>query len=228
MLTLDLIPALSLAPGGPRQVSISGEAIPQRGAPSLTPSLPHSPVFSSVWLLSTVSIWGCAVALAVASSAAGVAVAVVSAAGTSACLGSSLSWASSAFKDGELSVEALVALSLSGAAAGFSSEEAAGVAACGAGCSEPVSAAPSPFFSSAGALLSLLPSSCWALSAAAASVAAAAASLSLFSAAPPAGPSSFLSPASVSDAGASPFFSPLSFFLVMCPRKLAWILVAAL
>uniref|UniRef100_A0A8C0V3V8 Secreted protein n=1 Tax=Cyanistes caeruleus TaxID=156563 RepID=A0A8C0V3V8_CYACU len=184
-------------------------------------------VFSSVWLLSTVSIWGCAVALAVASSAAGVVVAVVSAAGTSACLGSSLSWASSAFKDGELSVEALVALSLSGAAAaaGFSSEEAAGVAACGAGCSEPVSAAPSPFFSSAGALLSLLPSSCWALSAASV---AAGASLSLFSAAPPAGPSSFLSAASVSDAGASPFFSPLSFFLVMCPRKLAWILVAAL
>uniref|UniRef100_U3JU28 Uncharacterized protein n=1 Tax=Ficedula albicollis TaxID=59894 RepID=U3JU28_FICAL len=185
-------------------------------------------VFSSVWLLSTVSIWGCAVALAVASSAAGVAVAVVSAAGTSACLGSSLSWASSAFKDGELSVEALVALSLSGAAAaaGFSSEEAAGAAACGAGCSEPVSPAPSPFFSSAGALLSLLPSCCWALSAAAS--VAAGASLSLFSAAPPAGPSSFLSVASVSDAGASPFFSPLSFFLVMCPRKLAWILVAAL
>uniref|UniRef100_A0A8C4IYM6 Secreted protein n=1 Tax=Dromaius novaehollandiae TaxID=8790 RepID=A0A8C4IYM6_DRONO len=184
-------------------------------------------VFSSVWLLSTVSIWGCAVALAVASSAAGVEVAVVSAAGTSACLGSSLSWASSAFKDGELSVEALVALSVSAAAAGFSSEEAAGVAACGAGCSEPVSATPSPFFSSAGTLLSLLPSSTWALSAAAASVAAGA-SLSLFSPAPPAGPSSFLSAVSVSEAGASPFFSPLSFFLVMCPRKLAWILVAAL
>uniref|UniRef100_A0A8B9F007 Secreted protein n=1 Tax=Amazona collaria TaxID=241587 RepID=A0A8B9F007_9PSIT len=186
-------------------------------------------VFSSVWLLSTVSIWGCAVALAVASSAAGVVVvAVVSAAGTSACLGSSLSWASSAFKDGELSVEALVALSVSAAAAaGFSSEEAAGAAACGAGCSEPVSAAPSPFFSSAGALLSLLPSSTWALSAVAASVAVGA-SVSLFSGAPSAGPSSFLSAASVSDAGASPFFSPLSFFLVMCPRKLAWILVAAL
>lgn len=192
---------------------------PYRGA--------HSPVFSSVWLLSTVSIWGCAVALAVASSAAGVVVAVVSAAGTSACLGSSLSWASSAFKDGELSVEALVALSVSAAAADFSSEEAAGVAACGAGCSEPVSAAPFPFFSSAGALLSLLPSSSWALSAALASVAAEA-SLSLFSAAPPTGPSSFLSAASDSDAGASAFFSPLSFFLVMCPRKLAWILVAAL
>lgn len=223
LLTLILIPLMARhIPRRPR------EAYPFLERPPPCRGI-HSPVFSSVWLLSTVSIWGCAVALAVASSAAGVVVAVVSAAGTSACLGSSLSWASSAFKDGELSVEALVALSVSAAAAAadFSSEEAAGVAACGAGCSEPVSAAPSPFFSSAGALLSLLPSSSWALSAAAASVAAGA-SLSLFSAAPPAGPSSFLSAASLSDAGASPFFSPLSFFLVMCPRKLAWILVAAL
>lgn len=219
---LPLTPSLTTTPALAGQPQVHPqETIP--GGPGT-----HSPVFSSVWLLSTVSIWGCAVALAVASSAAGVAVAVVSAAGTSACLGSSLSWASSAFKDSELSVEALVALSVSAAAAeGFSSEDAAGVAACGAGSSAPASAAPSPFFSSAGALLPLLPSSSWALPAAGAAVAAGA-SLSLFSAAPPAGPSSFLSVASVSAAGASPFFSPLSFFLVMCPRKLAWILVAAL
>uniref|UniRef100_A0A7M4E6N7 Uncharacterized protein n=1 Tax=Crocodylus porosus TaxID=8502 RepID=A0A7M4E6N7_CROPO len=188
----------------------------------------HSPVFSSVWLLSTVSVGGSAVALAVASSAAVGVTAVVTAAGTSACLGSSLSWASSAFKDGELSVEALVALSVSVAAGvGFSSEEAAGVVAFGAGCSELASVAPSPFFSSTGALPSLLPSSGWALSEGAASVAEGA-SLSLFSATPSVGASSFLSAVSASAAWASPFFSPLSFFLVMCPRKLAWILVAAL
>uniref|UniRef100_A0A8C4VGG0 Secreted protein n=1 Tax=Gopherus evgoodei TaxID=1825980 RepID=A0A8C4VGG0_9SAUR len=179
-------------------------------------------VFSSVWLLSAVSV--CAIALAVASSAA----VVVTAAGTSACLGSSLSWASSAFKDGELSVEALVALSVSVAVgAGLSSEEEAGVAACGAGCSEPASAVPSPCFSSEGALPSLLPSAGGTLSDGAASVAAGA-SLSLFSATPSDGASSFFSAASASAAWTSPFFSPLSFFLVMCPRKLAWILVAAL
>uniref|UniRef100_A0A8D0GAY1 Transmembrane protein n=1 Tax=Sphenodon punctatus TaxID=8508 RepID=A0A8D0GAY1_SPHPU len=177
-------------------------------------------VFSSVWLLSTVSVWGCAVALVVASSAA--VVAVVTAAGTSACLGSSLTWASSAFKDGELSVEALVALSVSVAAgAGLSSKEAAGVVACAAGFSEPASAVPSPCFSSAGAPPSLLPSSVFALSDRAASVAAGEL-LSLFSATPSARASSFFfSAASASAFGTSPFFSTLSFFLVMCPRKLA-------
>uniref|UniRef100_A0A8C8R9E5 Secreted protein n=1 Tax=Pelusios castaneus TaxID=367368 RepID=A0A8C8R9E5_9SAUR len=153
-------------------------------------------VFSSVWLLSAVSVWGCTFALAVASSAA----AVASAAGTSACLGSSLSWASSAFKDGELSVEALVALSVSVAVgAGFSSEEEAGVAAGRLGCSEPASTGPSPCFSSKGALPSLLSSTGWALSDGVASVAVGT-SLSLFSATPSAGASSFFSAASASAA----------------------------
>uniref|UniRef100_A0A670IFG2 Secreted protein n=1 Tax=Podarcis muralis TaxID=64176 RepID=A0A670IFG2_PODMU len=174
-------------------------------------------VFSSVWLLSAVSVWGCAVALAVASSAAVGVTAVVTVAGTSACLGSSLTWASSAFKDGELSVEALVALSVSAAtAADFSSDGAAGVVAFVAGCSEPVSAVPSPCFSSAGVLPPLLPSAGRAFSVGAASVIAA-----LPSAKPLARTSSFFSPASTSVVWESPFFSPLSFFLVMCPRKLA-------
>uniref|UniRef100_A0A8D0DLT6 Secreted protein n=1 Tax=Salvator merianae TaxID=96440 RepID=A0A8D0DLT6_SALMN len=172
-------------------------------------------VFSSVWLLSAVSVWGCAVALAVASSAVVGVTAVVTVAGTSACLGSSLTWASSAFKDGELSVEALVALSVS-VAAGFSSEGAAGVVAFGVACSDPVSVVPPPCFSSAGVLPPLLPSTGRAFSVGAASVIAA-----LPSARPLARTSSFFSPASTSVIWASPFFSPLSFFLVMCPRKLA-------
>uniref|UniRef100_A0A803TS26 Secreted protein n=1 Tax=Anolis carolinensis TaxID=28377 RepID=A0A803TS26_ANOCA len=174
-------------------------------------------VFSSVWLLSAVSVWGCAVALAVASSAAVGVTAVVAVSGTSACLGSSLTWASSAFKDGELSVEALVALSVSAAAGvGFSSDGAAGLVAFGAGFSEPVSALPSPCFSSAGVLPPLLPSAGSTFSVGATSVIAA-----LPSGRPLARSSSFFSPASTSLVWASPFFSPLSFFLVMCPRKLA-------
>uniref|UniRef100_A0A670YQL6 Secreted protein n=1 Tax=Pseudonaja textilis TaxID=8673 RepID=A0A670YQL6_PSETE len=169
-------------------------------------------VFSSFWLLTAVSVWGCAVALAVASSAA---LGETAVAGTSACLGSSLTWASSAFKDGELSVEALVALSVA-AGADFSSNGVAGVVAFGTGCSEPLLTTPSACFSSAGVFSPLLSPPGRAFSIGAISVIAV-----LPSARPLARTSSFFSPPSISVVGASPFLSPLSFFLVMCPRKLA-------
>uniref|UniRef100_F7D6Q5 Secreted protein n=2 Tax=Equus TaxID=9789 RepID=F7D6Q5_HORSE len=175
-------------------------------------------IFSSAWLLSAVSVGGWAVALAATSSAAGVvaAAAAVTAAGTSACLGSSLAGASSALEDGELSVEALVALSVSAEPA-FSSE---GAAAWGAACSVAVSGAPSPFFSSEGVSPALPVSSGLGPVAGAASVVEGP-SPSFFSTPSATGASSFFSFASASAAWASPFFSPLSFFLVMCPRKLA-------
>ncbi|KAJ1071217.1 hypothetical protein K5549_020310, partial [Capra hircus] len=170
-------------------------------------------IFSSAWLLSAVSVGGWAVAMAAASSAAGVvAAAAVTAAGTSACLGSSLAGASSALEDGELSVEALVALSVSAEPA-FSSE---GAGAWGAACSVAASGAPSPFFSSEG-VSPALPVFSSGLGPASAGVEP---SPSFFSV-PSATAASSFSFASASAAGASPFFSPLSFFLVMCPRKLA-------
>uniref|UniRef100_G1LGH9 Uncharacterized protein n=1 Tax=Ailuropoda melanoleuca TaxID=9646 RepID=G1LGH9_AILME len=173
-------------------------------------------IFSSAWLLSAASVGGWAVALAAASSAAGgVAAAAVTAAGTSAGLGSSLAGASSALEDSELSVEALVALSVSAEPA-FSSE---GAGAWGAACSAAASGAPSPFFSSEGVSPALPVSSGLGPEAGAASVGVGP-SPSFFSTPSAAWASSF-SFASASAAWASPFFSPLSFFLVMCPRKLA-------
>uniref|UniRef100_K7CZE8 Immunity related GTPase Q n=1 Tax=Pan troglodytes TaxID=9598 RepID=K7CZE8_PANTR len=170
-------------------------------------------MFSSAWLLSPVSVGGWAVALAAASSAAGVvAAAAVTAAGTSACLGSSLAGASSALEDGELSVEALVALSVSAEPA-FSSEDAG---AWGAACS--VAASPSPFFSSEGVSPALPGSS--GLEPVAGAASAVVVPSPFFSTPSATGASSFLL-ASASAAWTSSFFSPLSFFLVMCPRKLA-------
>uniref|UniRef100_A0A2K6V937 Uncharacterized protein n=1 Tax=Saimiri boliviensis boliviensis TaxID=39432 RepID=A0A2K6V937_SAIBB len=170
-------------------------------------------IFSSAWLLSPVSVGGWAVALAVASSAAGVvAAAAVTAAGTSACLGSSLAGASSALEDGELSVEALVALSVSAEPA-FSSEDAG---AWGAACS--VAASPSPFFSSGVSPALPVSSGLEPLGGAASVVVGPS---PFFSTPSATGASSFFLLASASAAWASSFFSPLSFFLVMCPRKLA-------
>uniref|UniRef100_A0A671DNS8 Uncharacterized protein n=1 Tax=Rhinolophus ferrumequinum TaxID=59479 RepID=A0A671DNS8_RHIFE len=177
-----------------------------------------SPIFSSAWLLSEVSVGGWAVALVAASSAAGVvaaAAAAVTAAGTSACLGSSLAGASSALEDSELSVEALVALSVSAEPA-FSSE---GAGAWGAACSAAASGVLSPFFSSEGVSPALPVSSDLGPVAGTASVVGP--SPPFFSTPSATGASSFFSLTSASAAWASPFFSPLSFFLVMCPRKLA-------
>uniref|UniRef100_A0A8C0ZTA3 Secreted protein n=1 Tax=Castor canadensis TaxID=51338 RepID=A0A8C0ZTA3_CASCN len=131
--------------------------------------------------------------------------AAATAAGTWDCLGSSLAGTSSALEDGEVSVEALVALSVSAEPA-FSSE---GAGAWGAAGPEQHRGAL-PFFSSKE---HLQPGRCprpWGRGRAF--------SLLLLHAISHGGFILLLVP---SASAASPFFSPWSFFLVVWPRKLA-------
>uniref|UniRef100_A0A8C4RFP5 Uncharacterized protein n=1 Tax=Erpetoichthys calabaricus TaxID=27687 RepID=A0A8C4RFP5_ERPCA len=188
-----------------------------------------SPFLSCCWLVSVPSLWALGV------------VSLASTAGTSACLGSSFSVVSTAFGNGALSVEALgVAVpSSAGGASLFSlsatcfSSEVAELSLAFPEESVPAAGPPSSLLAVAGAasvLVAFSPSSVLVSALAAFCCGAASNGPSLFSTAGE--EASFLSSlaafASPLAAGPSSFFPSLSFFRIMCPRKLAWILVAAL